>query len=718
MYFVLRSICRRVGSRIPSSLFIALCIHVVLFANIIAFAEDEQNASKSDRYIWQTRSASNKIYSKEISDLYLTLYNSNLLPVKEIESNGELYVENVLRANGLLYGQYFPLTLDSLMCDLNPQICKRSLVEIDKTEQDVLTNHVNGYQIAKGDWFNNDEDLIVVPDITFEETVKFVPYNKKSTERIDDILKRRDVDCNQFKVTCEKAVALFNPPALLADEYSGKVVLPEKVYKTTIYSSRQDYKSYPDRIELNNRESVSARKLYDNNLNKHLSTKGKGALYSDNWNLEPAFTDQKELFALIAHPALTGLEVPIGDSIMIFDSWVDENHCDLKKDNLTINNLTKREVVAQENCGEADANASPKHHGTHVTSILAADLNSQGMGGVSPKSRIVTHEVIESALNDEDNETHRNHIAHIILENFLQFDEPISTYNFSLGYTNIGGDNDDIELAINALQNRAIFVAAAGNERKNFSSGECSVLPACFHNFDNIITVVGLNRDDDNPDLWRLGDKGSNFSKNFHIGAIAENVLGATESNKVGVLSGTSQAAPQVSGAASMVWSSFRNSLPGIDILPIDIKSRLIYSSDLFPSLNQKLVGGRLNIQRAIDGNVSQIALKDQGAPVKGLIIDSFSRLADGDVPQEWIFFEDTRGNQEKILIRNLKRLIFNPSNLRFTVFHTKTGESKLHKRTNLKLLSSSLHFTVDTGVGNREVGVVEILDYTAPFRF
>lgn len=168
--------------------------------------------------------------------------------------------------------------------------------------------------------------------------------------------------------------------------------------------------------------------------------------------------------------------------------------------------------------------------------------------------------------------------------------------NISWGYTNQGGRADPIEQAIKALGQNTLFVVAAGNTAQRRDGDVCGDLPACFRDFENVITVVGLDRSSNPPRLWSSDGRGSNWSREFSLGAIAKDVLSTTYKDFTGTMSGTSQAAPQVTAAASLIYSVYQTHYlveePEPVLLPIRIKNRLIYTSDLFNQLLDKSQGG------------------------------------------------------------------------------------------------------------------------------
>src|SRR5690606_735232 len=137
-----------------------------------------------------------------------------------------------------------------------------------------------------------------------------------------------------------------------------------------------------------------------------------------------------------------------------------------------------------------------------------------------------------------------------------------------------------------------LIVAAAGNENRNLENeANCRITPACFYNLPNVVTVVGIDRSPDAPRIWKKNSaQGSNHSRKFAIAAVADHVWSTARGNKLGMTSGTSIAAPQVTAAASLVISAAEHLLAsqigelGARLPPKVVKGRLIYTADVFPT--------------------------------------------------------------------------------------------------------------------------------------
>ena len=130
-----------------------------------------------------------------------------------------------------------------------------------------------------------------------------------------------------------------------------------------------------------------------------------------------------------------------------------------------------------------------------------------------------------------------------------------------------------------------LVVASSGNDNSNIL-----VYPAALN---QVLAVCALDQDDKKIPI-------SNFGSYIDLGAPGESILGPSFNDSYTYRSGTSVSSSLVSGAAILIRSYFPEESW------IQIKNRLIYSSDSYPIQNdyQGLLGnGRLNIARALGQN-------------------------------------------------------------------------------------------------------------------
>lgn len=170
-----------------------------------------------------------------------------------------------------------------------------------------------------------------------------------------------------------------------------------------------------------------------------------------------------------------------------------------------------------------------------------------------------------------------------------------------------------LQLAIERAQaGNVFFVAAAGNDDRNIDLA-LTFYPAGFAT-ENIISVMATDNRDERPEFSNYG------AMDVDIGAPGWNVPSTARGDTSKVLSGTSMAAPHVSGAVAM--------LRGLssDITVEQGKSLLLeLGNDALPSLAGLCVsGGRLNLRKLVEA-------PDATAPAQ------IADLAVGAIGSSWI---------------------------------------------------------------------------------
>ena len=149
----------------------------------------------------------------------------------------------------------------------------------------------------------------------------------------------------------------------------------------------------------------------------------------------------------------------------------------------------------------------------------------------------------------------------------------VKVINCSFGSTQ---ENQALQETIEATD--ALFVCAAGNARNDLVG--TPVYPACY-NLPNVLSVASVN-----------ADEGFSFYSNYSaskvdLAARGRDVESALPGGETGMLSGTSQAAAQVSAVAGAVL----NENPELAI--VELKARLIATADRLNNLQNKVVEGR-----------------------------------------------------------------------------------------------------------------------------
>ncbi len=133
-----------------------------------------------------------------------------------------------------------------------------------------------------------------------------------------------------------------------------------------------------------------------------------------------------------------------------------------------------------------------------------------------------------------------------------------------------------------------LCVASSGNDGKN--NDLTPHYPSGFElENDNVISVASTNSRDQRSYY-------SNFGLSVGVGAPGDGILTTTIGNRTTSVSGTSFAAPLVSGIAALIYSQFPH------ITPLQVRGRIEGNVDVLTSLKgQVLSGGRVNAGRVFE---------------------------------------------------------------------------------------------------------------------
>lgn len=224
---------------------------------------------------------------------------------------------------------------------------------------------------------------------------------------------------------------------------------------------------------------------------------------------------------------------------------------------------------------------SEDDHGTHGAGTIAAGRSNGGMAGITDNQYVKL--MVLKALGTENGMGAPEDIVEAI--HYAEANGAVIC-NLSFGSTEYD------ESVAQAIQNsNMLFVVAAGNGDRygnGYDIDQYPVYPASLP-FDNVITVGNILFDGNL-------DESSNYGvQNVDLAAPGVYILSTVSNNEYGYMSGTSMAAPMVTGVAAMVYSS----RPDLSVL--GVKEVLLNSARRTEQLAGKvLTGGMLDAGAAM----------------------------------------------------------------------------------------------------------------------
>lgn len=220
-------------------------------------------------------------------------------------------------------------------------------------------------------------------------------------------------------------------------------------------------------------------------------------------------------------------------------------------------------------------------HGTHAAGTIAATRAAHGIAGIADNNYVKILPL--KALGGSEGSGSPENVIKAI--QYAQ-DKGAVICNLSLGTTIY---NESLAQAI--ANSNMLFIIASGNGDywgRGYNTDERPVYPAALP-YDNVISVANLLFDGNL-------DSSSNYgAQSVDLAAPGTYILSTIPGNGYAFMSGTSMAAPMVTGAAALLYS-YRT-----DISVSDIKNILLGSARKLDTLEGKVnSGGMLDVYRAL----------------------------------------------------------------------------------------------------------------------
>jgi len=242
-------------------------------------------------------------------------------------------------------------------------------------------------------------------------------------------------------------------------------------------------------------------------------------------------------------------------------------------------------------------------HGTHVAGTIAASLDGQGVVGVAPSVSIMALKFLGDPEHPED----PNNVCGLTSQ-AIQAIAYAKSFGVVLSNDSWGGRGSlsDFQPLYDAMRDSGmLFVTSAGNDGINNDTDPSPAYPASF-DLPNIISVAAA---DNNGGLAAFSNYGHTTVDIAAPGVDIVSSLPADQFFPVGwgYLSGTSMAAPHVTGVAALMASLDPTLLQPAN-LPI-LKARLLSSGKPLPLTVGDTVTGRMVDARFALDSVAPTAL-------------------------------------------------------------------------------------------------------------
>lgn len=221
-------------------------------------------------------------------------------------------------------------------------------------------------------------------------------------------------------------------------------------------------------------------------------------------------------------------------------------------------------------------------HGTHVSGIIAADPSAGSIQGMAPKAKILPAQFIGNDGGGSIGDA-------VIALNYVA-NRGAKIVNMSWGLDPCV-EVPNLRATLQALNTRGILlVTAAGNGDSHGVGVNMDITPSfpSAYNFSNQINVAAST-------IYNTLVGFSNFGiRSVHVAAPGVGIYSTVPGNKIDIMSGTSMAAPMVSGAAALLWGAIPTATAA------QIKEALMKSVDVKGSPLDVQSGGVINVNTAL----------------------------------------------------------------------------------------------------------------------
>lgn len=307
---------------------------------------------------------------------------------------------------------------------------------------------------------------------------------------------------------------------------------------------------------------------------------------SDNWGQQ--IIGAKTLWDQNFH----GQDILVG----VVDGMVDVNHNQLQNNIYINSNEIPDNGIDDDNNGFIDDYKGIKLtkeandpminiHGSHVAGIIAADISQGGpIHGVADQAKIIPAQFIGN--NEGGN------IADAIIGIQYVIKQGAKIINLSWGATTCNSIPNLQDVLAKASNQGVLIVTAAGNG-DDYGVGLNNDVYPSYPSAYNLPTQINVAASTQNDYLTSFSNFGT---KTVQIAAPGKDILSTTPGNTLTTLSGTSMAAPMVSGAAALLWGAVPQATA------VQIRQAILSSVDVIAGHPMEVsTRGRIDVARAYE---------------------------------------------------------------------------------------------------------------------
>jgi hypothetical protein len=252
------------------------------------------------------------------------------------------------------------------------------------------------------------------------------------------------------------------------------------------------------------------------------------------------------------------------------------------------------------NNGTTFSGSANEDHASHVSGIAGAvGNNGAGIAGVNWSVGLMSLKFLDQNGFGDTSDAIDAVTYATMMRNLWESSGHTKGANIRVLNASFGGGafSQNFVNAINAANTAGIlFVAAAGNVDDGTREPNNDLVPHYPSSFDapNIIAVAATNQADQLASFSHFG------ATTVDIAAPGVHILSTTPGNTYSFFDGTSMAAPQVSGAAALIWAQNPN------LTVAQIKNILLSTGNVIPGVADKVLSQRrVNVGNAMQAVIS-----------------------------------------------------------------------------------------------------------------